>query len=146
MDIEEILFGLENMLSELETHTEDHGDVCYGKELKEHILVRIAAQKDLIDCIRLQLKDPEEPRKTRKVPFYELEDWERESLWGGPTAEGMIFNKALFNIIVRANKVQKTENTRKRIEFLEAWKEENFSRLREWQELNRNLYLDSLVE
>lgn len=146
MDIEEILFGLENTLSELETHTEDHGDVCYGKDLKDHILVRIAAQKDLIDCIRLQLKDPEEPRKTRKRSFEELEDWECDSIWGEPTKAGLKFNKELFDSIVKANKVQKTENTQKRIDFLEAWKEDNLTRVREWQILNRNLYLDSLVE
>jgi hypothetical protein len=56
------------------------------------------------------------------------------------------FNKELFDSIVKANKVQKTENTQKRIDFLESWKEENLTRVREWQILNRNLYLDSLVE
>lgn len=146
MDIEEILLGLENTLSELETHTEDHGDVCYGKELKDHILVRIAAQKDLIDCIRLQLKDPEEPRKTRKRSLEDLEDWEYDSIWGEPSEAGLKFNKELFDSIVKGNKVQKTENTKKRLEFLEDWKEENLSRIREWQSLNRKLYLESLFE
>ena len=146
MNIEEILLGLENTLSELETHTEDHGDVCYGKELKDHILVRIAAQKDLIDCIRLQLKDPEEPRKTRKRSLEDLEDWEYDSIWGEPSEAGLKFNKELFDSIVKGNKVQKTENTKKRLEFLEDWKEENLSRIREWQSLNRKLYLESLFE
>ena len=146
MDIEEILLGLENTLSELETHTEDHGDVCYGKELKDHILLRIAAQKDLIDCIRLQLKDPEEPRKTRKRSLEDLEDWEYDSIWGEPSEAGLKFNKELFDSIVKGNKVQKTENTKKRLEFLEDWKEENLSRIREWQSLNRKLYLESLFE
>ena len=75
-----------------------------------------------------------------------MEDWEYDSIWGEPSEAGLKFNKELFDSIVKGNKVQKTENSKKRLEFLEDWKEENLSRIREWQSLNRKLYLESLFE
>lgn len=151
-DIDNILNDLTAVINAHEQHTRGNGDVCYGKELKEQMLIRIAAQKDLIDCIRIQLRECskiDEPEETDYHPAYgadpdDLEKWSSMPGWGEPAYYALRFIDGLKNFISGCQNVQRTERTQTRLDFIETWRDATLERIKKWQELNKRLYKETV--
>lgn len=159
-DIDNILNDLTTVINMHEEHTRGHGDVCYGKELKEQMLIRIAAQRDLIDCIRIQLREcskidePEEQDEPEESDYHQaygadpddLEEWSSMPGWGEPAWYALRFIDSLKNFVAGCQNVQRTERTQTRLDFLETWRDATLERIKKWQALNKRLYKETIDE
>lgn len=155
-DIDNILNDLTTVINMHEQHTRGNGDVCYGKELKEQMLIRIAAQRDLIDCIRIQLREcskidePEEQYEPEESDCHsayadpdDLEEWSSMPGWGEPAYYALRFIDGLKNFISGCQNVQRTERTQARLDFIETWRDATLERIKKWQALNKRLYKET---
>lgn len=156
-DIENILNDLTTVINMHEQHTRGNGDVCYGKELKEQMLIRIAAQRDLIDCIRIQLREcskidePEEQDEPEESDYHsaygadpdDLEKWSKMG-WGKAAGIAMKFADALREFAWDCSNIQRTERTQTRLDFIETWRDATLERIKKWQALNKRLYKETI--